>query len=197
MSDKLGDVPVPLVVLDVLSQLVAKKMPEMNREHLIGISEEEKIHRAKYINESVPLAKEEYDAEYVENALLKAMCILDLLGYKDTAREVNIARRTVRLTRTHRNLVINHVTQDAIKKHRSISASGSRHIQKDEIIDVIKETWSVFPWGSRTRMIKYILAKYRVVEKTLKVWMKEEGLAPRQQVENKRYNLVFPEKWKK
>ncbi|WP_310607774.1 hypothetical protein [Buttiauxella brennerae] len=134
---------------------------------------------------------------YQQNVLFKAVCILELLGYEQSALELADVTRRLELNDGLFNMMTEQVIDGAIKKHRSDSASVPRHLEKEEIIDVVRATWIMYPWGSKTRMISYILEAYRVTDKTLKGWMRDEGLTPLADFKNENFSLVIPEKWKK
>lgn len=132
-----------------------------------------------------------------EDVLRRAVNVLAVLGYTDLARDLGVFSEKISRAITLSDIYLNEIIDGAVKKNRSDAASGGRHNQKDEIMDVIYATWKVYPWGSKTRMIKYILSSYRVVEKTLKDWIKNAGYGPTQPVQNKNFSLVIPSKWKK
>lgn len=137
------------------------------------------------------------DESFENKVLTKVFFALESHGYSNIAKDLGIVVNRQEAKEISQDLIYEKIAENAAHKSRSIAASGGRHHQKDEIIDVIRETWIAYPWGSKTKMIKYIIEEYKVVERTLKNWMKEEGLAPLEDVKNKKFHLIIPEKWKK
>lgn len=131
------------------------------------------------------------------DVLTRAVFILQLMGFTTTARQVAVVNYRLDNINHTAGEVLKKTLNGAIKENRSKAASTPRHPQRTEILDVIKATWEINPTGSKTRMIQYILEKYKVDEKTLKTWMKDENLKPLLPVANKPYALVIPEQWRK
>lgn len=137
------------------------------------------------------------DEDFENQSFCKLFFILEAHGYSSLAEDIALSMNRRFVKDECHDVMYKEIFDGAAYMNRKTAASGSRHQQKEEIVDVIRETWIAFPWGSRTKMISYVIENYRVVEKTLKQWMKEEGLAPLSEVQNKKYHLVIPEKWKK
>lgn len=135
--------------------------------------------------------------DYEIYVLSKCVSLLELAGFSESAQQLAKVSIPIEMAKKLGGTILEEIVDDGIKYQRSVAASGSRHPKKQEIIDVIRETWITFPWGSRNKMVSYVTDNYRVVEKTLKTWMKEEGLEPLEDVKNKKFYLIIPEKWKK
>lgn len=141
---------------------------------------------------------ESENEELFENEVLcKVFFILESYGFKNVAKDLGVVVNAKTSKDLSQGLIYQKIAEGASHKSRSVAASGSRHPEKEKIIDVIRETWKTFPWGSKNKMISYVMGDYRVVERTLKNWMKEEGLAPLEEVKKDKYHLIIPEKWKK
>lgn len=135
--------------------------------------------------------------DFENETLCKLFFVLEAHGYSSLADDLAFALNRRFVKERAQDVIYKEIAAGAAYMDRKKAASGSRHQQKDEIIDVIRETWKAYPWGSKNRMIQNILSRYRVVEKTLKLWMKEEGLAPIEAVMNRNYPLEIPLKWQK
>ncbi|BBN75814.1 hypothetical protein YK25_002075 [Salmonella enterica subsp. enterica] len=127
---------------------------------------------------------------YEQWALAKALAVLELTGFPNTAKELATAMNRRFQMDDSREFYIKQIAEGAVKKSRSVAASGHRHGQRSEIISVMKNTWKAYPYGSKTRMIGYITSAYRVDDKTLKKWIKEDGIGPTRPVENRNFQLV-------
>ncbi|EAW1595195.1 hypothetical protein AC331_19595 [Salmonella enterica subsp. enterica] len=152
----------------------------------------------KSILQKMQKDKQPRDNENFENeTLCKLFFILEAHGYSSLADDLAFAMNRRFVKERAQDVIYKEIAAGAAYMDRKKAASGSRHNQKEEIIDVIRETWKTYPWGSKNRMIQKLSERYRVVEKTLKNWMKEEKLAPLEVVISKNYPLVIPLKWQK
>lgn len=139
----------------------------------------------------------ENDGVFENEVFTKVFFILESHGFSNVAKDLGTVLNRQMTKEISQDLIYEKIAENATRKSRSVAASGGRHPHKEEIIDVIRETWITFPWGSKNKMVSYVMDDYRVVEKTLRTWMKDEGLAPLEEVKNKKFHLVVPEKWKK
>ncbi|MEQ5221410.1 MULTISPECIES: hypothetical protein [Providencia] len=65
-----------------------------------------------------------------------------------------------------------------ISEDRRNAGKKNEHKSKQEIINVMEKTWAKYPSMSQTTMIKKIRERYKVSEKSLLTWIKENGLLP-------------------
>jgi uncharacterized protein (DUF1697 family) len=171
----------------VLGLYLKKEISKMSRGRVKAIlrqMENEKIH-------------DESDEVFENEVFTKVFFILESHGFNNVAKDLGTVLNRQMAEKLSQDLIYEKISENAARKSRSVAASGSRHSQKEEIIDVIRETWIAFPWGSRNKMVTYVIEHYRVVNKTVRTWMKEEGLAPLEDVKTKKFHLIIPEKWKK
>lgn len=202
LSDYLNDSRVEFI--DVFAEL-AKNTYEIRHDYNneLGIHVRKEINemsrgRVKSILREMKSEKIECDDDKVFKTQVEAkiFLILELHGFSNVANEFAITINRQLAEEATQNLIHKEISSGAARKSRSIAASGSRHSQKEEIVGVIRETWLKYPWGSKTRMIKYLIESYRVTEKSLKNWMREEKLSPTTEVMNKNFSLVIPENCK-
>ncbi|UAY91516.1 hypothetical protein KSL88_18840 [Pectobacterium polaris] len=184
------------VIYDLLSREGEYKCDEITEKLLL--SEDEKIKRVRVINE-IPSFSEnmedslnDYKGDYVSNTIFKAMAMLELLGYTETAKELFFAGKRVNLERQGRDSVLNWIVNDSIKKQYSSAASSPRHTHYNEIMGVIKATWEKHPEGSKKEMIRRVMERYGVDETTLKRWIKKSRLTPVRPERYKNFSLVIP-----
>lgn len=155
---------------------------------LRGVPKKTRKWVADKVNEQSP--KEYKQFSYEQNVISKAINILSLLGYDETAEQLAKILRNFEISVATKNLYLDCLISGASKFQRSQAASGSRHRQKEEIMEVIRNTWKEHPWVSKTRMQRAILEEYKVCEKTLKFWLKEAGYGKVAVIKNKKFSLV-------
>lgn len=189
-----------------LSASVLKDLREKQHEYnkAFGLNLRKEINemsrgRVKAILRTMESEKIQADDDYsFENQVLaKVFFVLESHGFRNIASDFGTFVNTKVTKELSQDLIYEKIAENAARISRSVAASGPRHPQRDEIIDVMRATWRKYPWASKNKMILRVTESYRVAVKTLKTWMSEEGLKPLEKVKNKKFLLFIPDRWKK
>ncbi|WP_157720786.1 hypothetical protein, partial [Salmonella enterica] len=105
---------------------------------------------AKSILQTIQKDKQPLVHEHLETATLcKLFFILEAHGYSSLADDLAFAMNRRFVKERAQDVIYKEIAAGAAYMDRKKAASGSRHNQKEEIIDVIRETWKTYPWGSK------------------------------------------------
>jgi len=131
--------------IDLINSYNLFKAVEIS-EHRYGLSDDlrgvpKKTRKwvADKVNKQSPKKYKQFS--YEQNVMSKAINILSLLGYDETAEELAKILKNFEISAATKYLYLDGLISGALKFQRSQAASGSRHRQKDEIMEVIGKTW--------------------------------------------------------